>query len=107
MYGGGVMPGRRAGTVVSKNAESPKTGQQKVQLYYEDDPVCPSRYIMTYLLHRAGALALGREAGPTGELETATPLTIQADAPAAPPTSVMTALISWGRKKIIQRRRKI
>ena len=24
----------------------PKTGQQKVQLYYEDDPFCPYRYII-------------------------------------------------------------
>ena len=22
----------------------PNTGQQKVQLYYEDDPLCPSKY---------------------------------------------------------------
>ena len=29
-----------------------KTGQQKVQLYHEDDPLCPSRYII-YLWHQA------------------------------------------------------
>ena len=25
------------------NANIPKTGQQEVQIYYEDDPLCPSR----------------------------------------------------------------
>ena len=86
--------------------QEPKTGQQKVQLYYQDDPVCPSRYIMTYLLHRAGALAVCWQVWPTGELETATPLTIQADAPAAPPTSVMTALISWDHRMMNYKERK-
>ena len=29
------------------NAESPKQGmQQKVELYYKDDPLCPSRFII-------------------------------------------------------------
>ena len=31
----------------------PKTGQQKVQLYYEDDPLCPSSYciLFIYVVH--------------------------------------------------------
>ena len=37
-YDGAVMPGRRAGSGVgSYIAESPKQGNKKVQLYYEDD----------------------------------------------------------------------
>ena len=32
------------------NAESPKQGSKRfVQLYYEDDPICPSRYLFIYL----------------------------------------------------------
>ena len=48
-----VQPGRRAGTGVGKYCtyicRELKTGQQKVQLYYEEDPLCPSSYII-YLL---------------------------------------------------------
>ena len=45
--GGGEMPGWRAGSgVVKYNAESPKQGQQKVQLFYEDAPLCPSKDII-------------------------------------------------------------
>ena len=43
VYGGGVMPGWRARLV---HCREPKKGQQKVQLYYEDDPLCTSRYII-------------------------------------------------------------
>ena len=47
MYGGGVMPGRRAGSGVGKySADIPKQGQQKVQLYCKDVSLCPSRYII-------------------------------------------------------------
>ena len=28
----------------------PKTGQHKFKLYYEDDPLCPSRYIIYLML---------------------------------------------------------
>ena len=35
MYGGEVMPGQRAGLGITKAG----------QLYYEDDPFCPSGYI--------------------------------------------------------------
>ena len=47
--GDGVMPGWRAGSGVGKNnAESPKQLNRtaKVQLYYEDNPHRPSRYII-------------------------------------------------------------
>ena len=37
--------GRDTGTGVVR-CQEPKTGQQKVQLYYEDDPLCPSKYII-------------------------------------------------------------
>ena len=41
------MPGRRAGSGVGNyTAESPEQVQQKVQLYYEDNPLCPYRYII-------------------------------------------------------------
>ena len=30
----------------SVQCQEPKTGQQKVQLYYEDDPLCPSSFII-------------------------------------------------------------
>ena len=40
--------------------QEPKTGQQKIQLYYEDDPLCPSSYIiyvsMSVHLHSAHSL---------------------------------------------------
>ena len=46
------MPGRWAGSGVglvhTLSRREPKTGQQKVQLFYEDDPLCPSSY--TYYL---------------------------------------------------------
>ena len=43
MYGGGggAMSGQRQGQVLAKE---PKTGQQKIQLNYEDDSFFPSRY---------------------------------------------------------------
>ena len=40
VYGGGVMRGRQA------QCREPKTGQQKAQLYYEGNPLCPSGYII-------------------------------------------------------------
>ena len=47
MYGGVVIQGRRAGSGVDKNfCREPKKGQQKVQLYYENDPLSPSRNII-------------------------------------------------------------
>ena len=42
MYGGGVMPVRQG----QVQCQEPKTGQQKAHLYYEVDPLCPSRYII-------------------------------------------------------------
>ena len=41
MYGGGVMPAGGLG-----HCQEPKTGQQKVQLEYKDDPLCPACYII-------------------------------------------------------------
>ena len=29
-----------------KDCRKPKTGQQKVELYYKDNPLCPSSYII-------------------------------------------------------------
>ena len=48
MYGGAVMPGRRAGSGDSKyiQCREPKTGLQKVPLNYEDDRLCSSGYII-------------------------------------------------------------
>ena len=46
------MPGRRVGSGVGYYiAESP-TEQQKVQLYYEDEPLCPSSYIIYLCVHQ-------------------------------------------------------
>ena len=42
---GGVMLSRRAGPGAGKyNDESPKQGSKRFKLYYNDDPLCPSRY---------------------------------------------------------------
>ena len=51
MYGGGGMPGRQAGSVVGKYStmHRAKTGQQKVQLYYEDDPLCLSTVVILFI----------------------------------------------------------
>ena len=55
MYGGGVKP----------NAESPNhAGNLKFQLSYEDDPLCPSRYIIylcTYVPELCPALISDEE----------------------------------------------
>ena len=42
------VPGHAAGRVRCWKVQcrEPKTGQQKVQLYYGDDPLCPSRFII-------------------------------------------------------------
>ena len=48
MYGGGGMPGRQAGSVVG-TMQRAKTGQQKVQLYYEDDPLCLSTVVILFI----------------------------------------------------------
>ena len=42
------VSGRWAGSEVGRE---PKTGQPKVQLYYEDDPLCPSRFIFNLCSH--------------------------------------------------------
>ena len=39
----------------------PKIGQQKVQLYYEDDPLCPSSYCVFFIFDGE------RESGAGGE----------------------------------------
>ena len=46
------MPFRGQGQVLTRTVkcQEPKTRQQKVQLYYEDDPLCPSGHII-YLLY--------------------------------------------------------
>ena len=46
MYGGGgVMPGRRAGSGVGKyNAKSPKQGSKRFNSTHEDGTLCPSRH---------------------------------------------------------------
>ena len=48
MFGDGVMPGRQAGSgfwqVLYIQCQEPKTWQQKVQLYHEDDPLLSSSY---------------------------------------------------------------
>ena len=52
---------------VSSNYREPKSGQQKVQLYYEDDPLCPSPGYIIYLLyaiHRAPFLLSPQFLGP-------------------------------------------
>ena len=56
-----VMPGRRTGSAVGKymhtvKCREPKTGHQKVQLYYEDDPLCPSRYVYYLSICRISTL---------------------------------------------------
>ena len=53
MYGGGGMAGRQAGSVVGKYStmQRAKTGQQKVQLYYEDDPLCLSTVVTSYIIY--------------------------------------------------------
>ena len=54
MSGGGDMLCWRAGSGVGKyNVESPKQGSKRVQLYYADDPLCPSRYciLFIYVVH--------------------------------------------------------
>ena len=38
------MPGRWDGLVLQVQCREPKTGQQKVQFYYKNDPLCPSGY---------------------------------------------------------------
>ena len=47
VYGGGVMPGRAGGQgqVLASTMPRIQTGQQKVQQYCGDDPLCPSKYI--------------------------------------------------------------
>ena len=71
MYGDGVMPAGRAWywqVLYSVQCREPKTGQQKVQLYYEDDPIYPSSYII-YLWSIANSMKGGwcRGGGDGGE----------------------------------------
>ena len=46
-------------TQTTYNEREPKTRLQKVQLYYEDNPLCPSRYII-YLWKTSYKLSLSR-----------------------------------------------
>ena len=61
MYSGGVMPGpadRVRCWLLYIHGREHKKGQQKVQLYYEDDPLCLYSYII-YLcsFHSKAALS--------------------------------------------------
>ena len=59
MDGGGVKLGRRAGSRVGKyiQCQEPKTRQQKVQICYEDDPLC-ILFISGIILHQSSVSRL-------------------------------------------------
>ena len=44
VYGGGLMPAGGQGQVLASTM--PRAQEQEVQLNYEDDPLCPSGYIL-------------------------------------------------------------
>ena len=58
MDGGGVKPGRRAGSRVGKYLSTYNdTRQQKVQICYEDDPLC-ILFISGTILHQSSVSRL-------------------------------------------------